>query len=413
MSGIAGNMFKEGLSFAKEAIKADGEQDFARALNLYKKAIKYLLHVIKYDKSKSAHLMPTVESYVTRSEQLKTHLEEQALTRVAHGARGGGSAVAVATATARKGGGAKGAAAAAGEAKAGGGGAEPPPRPPPLDLEAELSKIVGLDSVKAAIRNFKHQLELDKRRRELGFGLETGRPDHMAFMGNPGTGKTTIARLVARILADVGLVQTHTFVEVQRSDLVEGFIGQTAKKTRAVIDSARGGCLFIDEAYRLVPGGGGGASGSKDFGTEAINELMSAMQEGGDAPVMMFAGYPDDMQRFFAANEGLTRRVPRQWTFEDMTVSQIVELIRIMIKHSPFGIAEGVSDADLTAMIEAHTTAHQRSKLNGGMCSLTLRLSKEHLDRRLTLDDATTANIMTYRREDIEQALQRLPVPPE
>jgi SpoVK/Ycf46/Vps4 family AAA+-type ATPase len=321
---------------------------------------------------------------------------------------GGGSAAAA-------GAGAGAAASAASSSSASSSGAskraDPPPRPPPLDLELELSKIVGLDSVKAALRNFQHEIELDKRRRELGFGIDQARAEHMCFMGNPGTGKTTVARLVARILADVGIVENYTFVEVQRSDLVEGYIGQTAKKTRAVIDSARGGCLFVDEAYRLVPSGGS-SGGSKDFGTEAINELMSAMQEGGDAPVMMFAGYIDDMKRFFRANEGLTRRIPRQWEFEDMSVPQLVELSRIIVKHSPFSIAEAVTDADLLSILERHTTAKQRSKLNGGLCSLLLRLAKEHLDRRLTLGTASVDNIMTYTREDLVNAAKRLPMPP-
>eukprot|EP00946_MAST-07B_sp_MAST-7B-sp1_P004751 g4751.t1 len=402
-----GNMFKQGMEFAKRATEADKRGEYLPALNMYKKAVMYLLHVIKYDKTKAAHLTKAADSYMRRAEQLHQHLAAQELKRStakASDAGEGGGAGAAAAAPA------SGAAAAAGTS-AGSKKPVPPPRPPPLDLELELSKIVGLDSVKAALRNFKHEIELDKRRRELGFGIDKERAEHMCFMGNPGTGKTTIARLVARILADVGIVENYTFIEVQRSDLVEGYIGQTAKKTRAVIDSARGGCLFVDEAYRLVPSGGS-STGSKDFGTEAINELMSAMQEGGDAPVMMFAGYVDDMKRFFRANEGLTRRIPRQWEFEDMTVPQLVELTRIIVKHSPFSISDTVSDSDLTRILEQHTTAKQRSKLNGGLCSLLLRLAKEHLDRRLTLGTASVDNIMTYTKDDLVNAAKRLPMPP-
>ena len=118
------------------------------------------------------------------------------------------------------------------------------------------------------------------------------------------------------------------------------------------------------------------------------------------------------MKRFFRANEGLTRRIPRQWEFEDMSVPQLVELSRIIVKHSPFSIAEAVTDADLLSILERHTTAKQRSKLNGGLCSLLLRLAKEHLDRRLTLGTASVDNIMTYTRGDLVNAAKRLPMPP-
>lgn len=398
--------YNQALAFAKEATTCDRAGEFERALNLYKKSITYFLHVCKYDKVKAKHIQAGIETYVTRAEQIKKFLTEQTQSRLEAKERGGGSC---------------GRPAAKGKRTTGSEKDDASDKPSltiiqhdsstPLDLESELKKIIGLEQVKADLRNFKHQLELDKRRRDLGFSIDKSTKEHMCFMGSPGTGKTMIARLTAKIMADVGLLETGQFVEVQRSDLVEGFIGQTAIKTKKVIERARGGVLFVDEAYRLVPGGGNG-SGSKDFGVEAINELMSAMNDD-DAPVMIFAGYVNDMKRFFAANEGLTRRVSRQFVFEDMTVAQLTALTRIKVEHSPFMFADDITTSFLEETIESGTTTLQRAKLNGGLASLLLTGAKQSLDRRLTLDDANEANIMTYTQDDVVNGVARLPKPAE
>ena len=396
--------FKQAVDLAKHAVEADRAEEYEKALNLYKKSITYFMHVCKYDKSKSKHIMPSVQGYMTRAEEIKKFLSEQTHepTKIRRGSRGGGSIDGSATATKKK------------TKKTDSAEEESDLNiiqydGQPVDLEGELSKIIGLEKVKADLRNFKHQLDLDMRRKELGFSIDKASKEHMCFMGSPGTGKTTIARLTARIMADVGLLEKGQFIEVQRSDLVEGFIGQTATKTKKVIEAARGGVLFVDEAYRLVPGGGSG-SGSKDFGTEAINELMSAMNDD-NAPVMIFAGYVDDMKRFFAANEGLTRRVSRQFIFEDMTVSQIAALTKIKIDHSPFCLAKDADDAFLEDAIEKGTSERQRGKLNGGLASLLLTGAKASLDRRLTLAETNVDNIMTYSREDVVNGVGRLPQP--
>ena len=394
--------FNQAVAVAKEATEADRQENYAKALNLYKQAITYFLHVCKYDKQKSKHIMPSIETYTSRAEEIKQFLQDQRQQRLLAKEKGGGSI-----------GKAKTQQNTTGETKS---DSQSPPvnvtvlsQSEPLDLERELYKIIGLDQVKDNLRNFKHQLELDRRRRELGFSISKTSPEHMCFMGSPGTGKTTIARLAAKIMADVGLLTSGVFVEVQRSDLVEGFIGQTAIKTRKVIESARGGCLFVDEAYRLVPGGNDGGS-SKDFGSEAINELMSAMNDD-DSPVMIFAGYVNDMKRFFGANEGLTRRISKTFVFEDMTVAQLAALTLIKVNHSPFYFAEGVDQSVLEQIIGQGTTKLQRSKLNGGLCSLLVVGAKESLDRRLTLSTANQMNIMSYNKEDVVNGVSRLPKP--
>ena len=147
----------------------------------------------------------------------------------------------------------------------------------------------------------------------------------MMFLGNPGTGKTSIARLVAGVLRDVGRLPRGQLHEVQRSDLVAGYVGQTAQKTKTEIEKAMGGVLFVDEAYRLAPKEGG-----KDFGMEAIDELMAVMNDGD--PIMIFAGYVKEMEEFTNSNAGFARRVQRVFHFADYTERQLAQIAMIMIK---------------------------------------------------------------------------------
>ena len=400
------NIKDQGIKYAAEAVKADREGSYIKAVNLYKRAAMNLTVWSKYRPAYEKRLInEKVNTYVVRINQLKKVLENQKQPelplRVAEGP---------VTAVAKnvKENGRNGGAASGEEKKHSSDANVSGPWHKKLDLDAELSKIVGLESVKAELRDFKHQVELDKRRKELGFNVDTATPEHMCFMGNPGTGKTTVGRLIARIMHSAGILEKGHLVEVQRSDLVEGFIGQTALKTRREIEKAKGGVLFVDEAYRLVPKNGG--SGKQDFGVEAINELMAAM--GCGDPVMIFAGYVKDMRRFFAANEGLTRRISRQFHFEDLSIDQIVELILIKTKASPFNLAEDVTPEILKQILTEKTTPKQRSFMNGAIAGLIMRGAKTSLDRRLTLESADETNIMTFHLADLYAALSRLPHPP-
>ncbi len=177
----------------------------------------------------------------------------------------------------------------------------------------ELDDQIGLDEVKAQVRSLVSQMQLAVQREARGI-RSARRPRHLVFEGPPGTGKTTIARIVGKLYYALGLLETKGFVEAGRSDLVAGYLGQTAIKTRAVIDSALDGVLFIDEAYTLD--NSSGLEGGDAYGREAIGVLLARMENDRDRLLVIIAGYPDEIDRFLASNAGLESRFPTRIRFE-------------------------------------------------------------------------------------------------
>lgn len=181
--------------------------------------------------------------------------------------------------------------------------------------EQELNNMIGLRSVKEQIKAFKQRLQLAIDRGEDISSMNK----HMVFYGNPGTGKTTVARIIARIYKDFGFVAKGHLVEVRREHLVAGFVGQTAIKTQKVIDSAMDGILFVDEAYQLARGGGG----ENDFGPEAIDTILARMENDRDRLVVILAGYPEGMGKLFQLNDGLKSRINHEISFEDYNKEEL------------------------------------------------------------------------------------------
>lgn len=200
------------------------------------------------------------------------------------------------------------------------------PLPPPRPLEellAELDALIGLEGVKTEVKLQTALLQVQKLRVERGLPVvDTSR--HLVFTGNPGTGKTTVARLLAQIYRTLGVVDKGQLVETDRSQLVAGYVGQTAIQVRKVVETALGGVLLIDEAYALARGD------ERDFGQEAIDTIVKMMEDHRDSLVVIAAGYPDEMGRFVGSNPGLESRFSKTIFFPDYTTDELVKIFLSM-----------------------------------------------------------------------------------
>jgi S1-C subfamily serine protease/DNA polymerase III delta prime subunit len=199
----------------------------------------------------------------------------------------------------------------------------PPPIPDLDALMAEMNDLVGLATVKSFIQQLVYRLQANQRRRESGRSVKRS-PLHLVFSGNPGTGKTTVARLMGHILQTLGVLRKGHVLEVQSKDLIGEYVGQTAPKTDERVKEALGGVLFIDEAYLLTRGRGSSA----DYGAEAIGTLMKAMEDYSDRLVVIAAGYPHEMEEFLESNPGLARRFSKIIVFEDFTTEDLLEILQ-------------------------------------------------------------------------------------
>lgn len=204
---------------------------------------------------------------------------------------------------------------------------------------AELNALVGLDAVKKDVDLLIHTLAINEERKKLNLSV----PDfskHLVFYGNPGTGKTTVARIIAKLYKELGVISKGQFVETDRSGLVAGYVGQTAIKTKELIDSAMGGVLFIDEAYTLAPEGGAG----NDFGQEAIDTLLKAMEDNRDDFVVIVAGYPDLMNRFINSNPGLNSRFNKYLYFSDYNAEELEKIFLLMCEKYQYVLDEKLKE---------------------------------------------------------------------
>ena len=208
--------------------------------------------------------------------------------------------------------------------------------PPPEkmeDLLKELDSYIGLDVVKDEVRSLINMVQVYKLRREHDLPT-TDMSLHMVFTGNPGTGKTMMARMMARIYRSLGILSKGQLVEVDRSGLVAGYVGQTALKTQKVIEKAMGGVLFIDEAYAL------NGKSENDFGQEAIDTVLKAMEDHRDDLVVIVAGYTDLMDKFIHSNPGLESRFNRFLLFEDYTADEMVQIFDMQCKKGCYRLTD-------------------------------------------------------------------------
>ena len=191
-------------------------------------------------------------------------------------------------------------------------------------LMEKLNNLIGLEGVKQEVNSLINLIKINKLRESRGMAT----PDvskHLVFLGNPGTGKTTVARLLSQIYQQMGVLETGQLVEVDRAELVAGYVGQTAMKTKEKIDEAMGGILFIDEAYTLAKDG-------NDFGQEAIDTLLKEMEDKRDSFIVIVAGYPEPMERFLESNPGLKSRFSKNIMFEDYSEEELFSILELFCK---------------------------------------------------------------------------------
>jgi probable Rubsico expression protein CbbX len=266
------------------------------------------------------------------------------------------------------------------------------------DLEAVLAQIdaelVALEPVKTRIREIAALLVIDRLRRE--HDLTSTRPSlHMSFTGNPGTGKTTVALRMAEILHRLGYVEKPKVVSVTRDDLVGQYVGHTAPKTREVLKRARGGVLFIDEAYYLYR-----PENERDYGQEAIEILLQVMEAERDDLVVVLAGYRDRMETFFRSNPGMGSRVAHHIHFPDFDVGELIAIGDLMLDQQGYELTPAAREA-FGAYVERRVRrprfAHGRS-IRNAIERARMRQASRLYDRRDALD---RSDLVTIEADDI------------
>lgn len=266
------------------------------------------------------------------------------------------------------------------------------------ELQAELDMLIGLKKVKNLIYEYRAFIEIQRRRRHVGLKADP-LVTHMIFKGNPGTGKTTVARILGKMFKEMGVLESGHMIEVERADLVGEYIGHTAQKTRKMIQKALGGILFVDEAYSLARGG------ERDFGKEAIDTMVKALEDHKDSVIIILAGYPEEMDEFLASNPGLKSRFPLQLFFEDYALEELVSISEKIVRDKDYKLTPEaktflyrcLSGMRVRGEIESGNARTVRNIIEKAIRNQAVRLLEQEEFRR--------EEMIWLKREDLEKGV--------
>lgn len=266
----------------------------------------------------------------------------------------------------------------------------------PLEkIQKELQALVGMKEVKRLIHEIYAWLYINNNRQKYGLKQDK-QVLHMLFKGNPGTGKTTVARLLAKLFYDMNILSKGHLLEVERADLVGEYIGHTAQKTRELLKKAHGGILFIDEAYSLARGG------EKDFGKEAIDTLVKAMEDNQHDMILILAGYPKEMDYFLSLNPGMPSRFPIVMNFPDYTNDELIEIAKIMAKERDYILTQE-AEFKLKNHLIRYRAVKRHSFSNARYVRNIIEKSiRKQAVRLLKHDNFDRHNLMTLLAADIQ-----------
>ena len=264
----------------------------------------------------------------------------------------------------------------------------------------ELNQLIGMKNIKEEVQKIAQFCQIAKERENAGM-QNASISYHYVFTGNPGTGKTTVARCLAKVYKALGLLDKGHLIETDRSGLVAEYVGQTAAKTNKVIDSALGGVLFIDEAYTLIHGG------EKDYGNEAIATLLKRMEDNRDRLIVIVAGYNEEMQHFIDSNPGLHSRFTRYLNFPDYTVPELADIFRLYAKKNHYVLSPEL-EANLNSAMLYLTRNKDKNFGNARFVRNLFEKAVEHQATRLTSLQKRTPDILkTLELEDIGVVLKK------
>ena len=259
----------------------------------------------------------------------------------------------------------------------------------------ELNQLVGLDNVKEEVRSLVNLIKVRRMREEYKLPA-MDMSYHMVFTGNPGTGKTTVARLVARIYRELGILSEVQLIETDRSRLVAGYVGQTAINVREVVEQAIGGVLFIDEAYALVS-----PDTMNDYGSEAVDTLVKMMEDHRDDLVVIVAGYREEMEQFLRSNTGLISRFNKFITFEDYSEQQLLEILTVMAEQAGM-VVEDTAVKKLGLYLASMNEQERRDFGNArGVRNVFERMIVNQANRIVLLEEPTKEQLITLTAQDV------------